>query len=581
MHPSKVHQSTTKQPDSGLRFGFGGFDVRNTAPLTHSGIQATAQNTPTKTKGGLPIYMSSPTFDFSFHRPEADLSEETNKIMESVREEAARIKAALLEERNKQDQKDSETSQLFGFGGRKLVKSKGKSGRYSDVHKQEFKKMDSIANHASVWKNKLQANTTSLKRSPSKAGLDAPQAILSRTKSFKSIRAEELGSRLENASPGKRIKQSHDDDASTARPVSRDTHSEMEGIMSSPTTARPHPDLPSAITTPTKSSLARAASVKAFQTSMIPSLSRSASTKTLASPVAPKTEGSHKYLSSLSKFGGMKSILHRHQPKFSDDPLKVAAGTHLPVPQQKKDVNKDLPSLPGTPSQSLVRSPSMKRIGLTPSVNSKYGLGSSPSPSKTPSLPPQLQMNPEPREPSKPISYPSLANSPNITTRTKISKSPAPTSTPGDFTFTSGKPINFGLATSGLKSPTPSTTIRQVRPSGFPTPLPSAVFDEMPAIAHGIGNKKRHRVDSDEEIENKEPNTTLSDTEDVGRSPTKKQKITAGSGEKGNGKVSGNVGGKMTGSRLSKAGPAAGGKERRGALSLSRLNMLARPKERK
>ena len=568
MHPSKVHQSTTKQPDRGLRLGFGGVDIRNTAPVTHRGTTATAQDTPTKTNGGLPNYMSSPTFDFSFHRPEADLSDETNKIMESVREEAARIKAALLEERNKQDQKDSETSQLFGVGGRKLTKAKGKSGRYSDVHKQEFKRMDSIANHASVWKNKLQANTTTLKRSPSKAGLDAPPGILSRTKSFKSMRAEELGGRLENMSPTKRAKQNHDDDTSSARPASPHTNSEMEDVMSSPTAARLHSGLPSAVTTPTKSSLARAASVKASKTSMIPSLSRSASTKTLASPVAPKTEGSHKYLPSLSRFGSMKSILHRHQPKFSDDPLKVAAGTHQPVPQAKKDFEKDLPSLPGTPSQSLHRSPSTKRLGFTPSASSKYDLvPSSPSPSKIPSLPSQRRMTTDLPESSPAISYPTLTDSPNITTRVKIPKSP----TPGDFTFSSGKPINFGPATSGLKSST-TTTIRQVRPSGLPTPLPSS-FDELPAIPHGIGNKKRHRADSDDEaVENHEP--TDAEGEDTGRSPTKKQKTAMK--EKGDGKAAGKR--KATASRIPKFG--TGGKERRGVLSLSRLNMLARPKDR-
>ena len=573
MHPSKVHQSTTKQPDSVLRLGFGGVDVRNTAPVTHRGTIAMNQETPTKINGGLPSYMSSPTFDFSFHRPEADLSEETNKIMESVREEAARIKATLLEERNKQDQKDSETSQLFGVGGRKLAKAKGKSGRYSDIHKQEFKRMDSIANHASVWKNKLQANTTTLKRSPSKAGLDATQGILSRTKSFKSMRAEELGGRLENTSPGKRVKQNHGDDISTARPQSRDNNSEMESEMSSPTTAKLHSGLPSAVTTPTKSSLARTASVKASKTSMIPSLSRSASTKTLASPAAPKTEGSHKYLPSLSRFGSMKSILHRHQPKFSDDPLKVAAGTHLPIPQAKKDLDKDLPSLPRTPSQSLQRSPSTKRVGFTPSATSKYDLvPSSPSPTKVPSLPSRHQMTTNPPESSPTISYPSLANSPNITTRAKIPKSPTPT--PGDFTFTSGKPINFGPATSGLKSPTPATTIRQVRPSGLPTPLPSS-FDELPAIPHGIGNKKRHRAGSvDEGLENQAP-ATDPESEGCGRSPTKKQK-TASEENKSEGKANGKR--KATASRIPKSGA---GKEKRGVLSLSRLNMLARPKERR
>ena len=46
-----------------------------------------------------------------------------------------------------------------------------------------------------------------------------------------------------------------------------------------------------------------------------------------------------------------------------------------------------------------------------------------------------------------------------------------------DFAFTSSKSINFGPTTSGLKSP---TTIRQVRPSGIFTPLPSSLDDIPP-----------------------------------------------------------------------------------------------------
>ena len=567
MHPSKVHQSTTPQPDSGLQLGFGGVDLRKTAPVARSGLAVKAQDTPTKTKGRLPNFMSSPTFDFTFNRPEADLSEETNRIMESVREEAARIKAALQVEQKKQDEKDNETNQLFGVGGRKLAKPKGKSGRYSDVHKQDFKKMESIASHASVWKSKFQAETTStsLKRSPSKAALDAGQDILSRTKSFKSMRAEELSDRLENTSPAKRAKQRYNDDTSTARPSSQDASSEVASVQSPQATIKLHSGLPSAVTTPTKSSLARAASVKASKTSMIPSLSRSASTKTHTSPSTSKTEGSNKYMASLARFGNMKSILHRHQPKFSDDPTKIAAGTHLPSPE-KKNLDKELPSLPGTPLQDLQHSPSVKRVDFTPSTKPMYDIASiSPSPSKIPSLPSQRQATTHTTE-STPILYPSLVDSPNITTRAKIPKCPMP----GDFTFTSSKTINFGPATSGIKPP---STIRQVRPSGLPTPLPSA-FEDLPAIPHGIENKKRHRADSDDE--NHPP--TDQDGEDDGRS-VKKQKTAHKEDKPENKTIAKRRGAVTAGSRIPKAG---GAKEKsRGVLSLSRLNMLARPKERR
>ena len=93
--------------------------------------------------------------------------------MDSVREEAAKIKAQMMAEQKKQQTSDEEAKQLFGVGGRQIKKAKGRSGRFSDLHRQEFKKMDSIANHASTWKSKLQGTSeTSLKRSPSNAALD-------------------------------------------------------------------------------------------------------------------------------------------------------------------------------------------------------------------------------------------------------------------------------------------------------------------------------------------------------------------------------------------------------------------------
>lgn len=572
MHPSKVHQSTVKP--SASRQGFGSIFSRMTSSPSKPTPTALPQQTPSKSKGSLPDKMTSPTFDFSFERPESDLSVEAQKIMNGVREEAAKIKAQMMEERSKQEHKDGETSQLYGVGGRKIAKPKAKSGRYSDVHKQEFKKMDSIAGHPSVWKNKVEANTSSLKRSPSKAGLDEPLGKLPRSKSFKTFGQQISSGRLENTAPGKRAKQNRYDDTSSARPVSRDTDSEVESTQKTSANIRPLSDLPSAVTTPTKASLARSVSVKSMKTSMIPSLSRSASTKTLGSPVAPKTEGSNKYLSSLSRFGSMKSILHRSQPKFSNDPTKVAAGTHLPLPQGKMDLEKDLPSLPGTPSAGLHRSPTMKRVGFTPSTKSQHDLApNSPSLSKipTPHADHQSQSSDEAPKSSDPISYPDLGNSPNITTRTKIPKA----STPGDFTFRSEKTLIFN-SESPVTVTSPGSTIRHVRPSGILTPLPA--FKTLPSIPHGMSNKKRRRAESDTEAEDDE-NIDPMAMDEVGQDqPRAKKQRMNGSLEKTTDTPS-PVKRRAPGSKIPKLG---GAKEKgRMGISLGRLNMLARPKERR
>ena len=534
-------------------------------------LTALPQHTPSKSKGSLPDKMTSPTFDFSFERPESALSLEAQKIMDSVREEAAKIKAQMIEERSRQEHKDGEADQLYGVGGRKIAKPKGKSGRYSDVHKQEFKKMESIAGHASVWKNNIEANASSLKRSPSKAGLDEPLGKFPRSKSLKTFGQQTSSDRLENTSPGKRVKQNRYDDTSSARPVSRDTDAELSSNQSTTAKVRPQSGLPSAVTTPTKASLARSASVKSMKTSMIPSLSRSASTKTLGSPVAPKTEGSNKYLSSLSRFGSMKSILHRSQPKFSDDPTKVAAGTHLPLPQGKMNLDKDLPGLPTNPSMGLHRSPAMKRVVFTPSTKSQHNLAAnSPSPSKIPT-PHQPQTSDDTPKSSDPISYPDLGNSPNITTRTKIPKA----STPGEFTFRSEKTMDFNTA-SPVTVTSPGSTIRHVRPSGISTPLPA--FKSLPPIPHGMSNKKRRRADSDSEAEDEENvDPMVVDEVDNDQPKAKKQRMN-GSQEKLSDPVS-PLKRHAAGSRIPKLG---GAKEKgRAGISLGRLNMLARPKERR
>ena len=536
MHPSKVQRSTTKRPYSDLRFGFRDISKPETFP-SKTTIEAVIQETPTKVQGLMPSRLTSPNFEFNFTRPESDLSVETQRIMDSVREEAAKIKAQIQAERETQAHKDIETEQLYGVRGRKIAKAKGKAGRYSDAHKQEFKKMDSIAGHVSAWKNNFQANATSLKRTKSKASLDEPEE---KTSIVKSARSKNDGNRLENTAPGKRARQNYTDDISTARPISRDGRLEGESKQSVPATARSKPELPSAVTTPTKVSLARATSVKSTKTSLIPSLHRSASTKTLGGPTGAKTEGSNKYLSSLAKFGNMKSILHRPQPKFSDDPLKVAAGTHLPTPKVKADTDKQLPNLPAPNATELQHSPSTRRVNFTSSTKLRHDLSLA---SKIPAP------NTQP-PPSNPITYPSLSPNP-----------PNPTTSPGTFTFRPpGQTLSFNPTTTSTSTLTSPLTIRHVRSSGVATP-------HVPAISYGLSNKKRRRSYS--ETEN---HPSASEEEH------RFKRLKSASPEKvGGGKR------RITGVEGTRRGAGVGiaGKEKgRGVLSLSRLNVLARPKQR-
>ncbi|KAI9744349.1 MAG: hypothetical protein M1835_002788, partial [Candelina submexicana] len=476
LHPSKEQQSTTKQPDSGLILGFG-----SPRELLQGGRSvASVQGTPSKANGTVTGPPSSPGFEFKFTRPETELSSEAQKMMEGLREEAARIKAKLAVERDEGRSGDGGIDKLEGVGGRRIAKPKGKAGRYSDLHMEEFKKMDSIAGHASAFRaqpGRFQPVTASLKRSKSQAKLDEPETGLTRTKSTKSLRSEQDD--RANLGPAKRAKKHSQDDTSCDRPLSRNGESGTQGKSSTPTLPRSNSGLPTAITTPTKASLARSASVKHNKTSMIPSLTRSPSVKSLASP-SSKTEGSKKYLSSLARLGSMKSILRRPQPLFSDDPIKQAAGTHIATPKGNSDLNKVLPSLPATPTEGLQRTPTLKRVNFTPNTLAKCDLAAaSPSRSKIPSLQPQQSTE----QGASGVAYPSLPKA--------EAPSPSPIkvrhSGPGDFTFRSDKTLNFGTG----------STIRQVHPSGTATAKGS--FNSLPAVPHGMPNKKRHRDDSDDE----------------------------------------------------------------------------------
>lgn len=557
MHPSKVHKSTTKPTGSVSWSTFN--DVETDPTTTQSDLMALAiaQNTPTKLPGAWP-HTSSPKFEFTIGHDESVLSLEAQRIMESVRGEAAKIKAQLQADRDKQDLDDKEASHNFNFAGRKIAQPKGKSGRFSDAHREEFKRMESIAGHASIWKNNIQPNAASLNgKSDSDLSADVVESQLPRSKSLKSLKASHSQDceRIENLAPGKRAKKRHDDDTSSARPISRGEAAQDKNIESTASKAPAQSRLPSAVTTPTKASLARTASVKHVKPSLIPSPSRSKLTQTIGSPAMVKSEGSKKHRLSLAKFNHMKSLLHRRQPVIANDPNKESAGPSLAIPEEKLKFDKALPGLPQPAHTKLLSSPStVERSGFTPVAkpNVDY-MPASPSPSKIPEA--RSLFKSDALVPDR-VRYPSIANSPNITTRVKIPTA----SVPGEFTFRSDQTMLF--------NPAPKTpTIRQVRPSGISTPL--ATFDPLPPIPHGLPNKNRRRADSDDEdIENTALESATRDDADEPR--MKKLKSSPQKNMP------------MTGSKIPQA--RGGGKEKskgRGVLSLSRLHMLARPKTRR
>lgn len=514
-----------------------GFAAATAADDTTS---AAVKSTPTKVNERSLNKIVSPSVQFRSGQ-ESELSEHAQRMMAEVRGEVDRIKAELREK-----QKESGTSGL-DLNGRLIAKPKGRAGRFSDVHMAEFKKMDSIANHPSsfraqnavkVTKEEQQKPAKSLKRTKSKAELDGSSSPVKNA-----------------ASPNKltkRHRKAGQADASAARPVSRE---EDDGGSPSKLPRSKSANL-AALLTPTKASSNRAAAAKAPMTEKVSSFR----SPTKAGLKTPRTELKSRFRSGLPTLGGIKSILRRHQPLYSDDPAKIAAGTHITSPSSTLNLRKDFSFNfnfgSTTPSGTLER----KRVEFTPTTKSRFELAvTSPSPSKiaAPHFKPDAaratNSDGEVKYPHIPmdVDYPVLPNKENLT----VSKS---------------SPSKTAITNQALLNRLASPTIRRVRPSSSSASIRSAApisfaDTSLPAYAHGLSNKKRHRAVADDGEEERDED---SKNDKVKRARTD-----------GNGNANGSA-------NLEKKLPPTPASARvnrvaRGKMTLSRLNMLARPKDRR
>jgi hypothetical protein len=317
MHPKHIHQSTVKPREEARWLGFSNM-VPATEPPRRNNTLVESQATPSRTTSKPENAFKSPEFSFTFRREQSlELSPEAKQLMEEKRAEALRIKGQM--------KSNGEAAQLLGGAfDRKIAQPKTKKSRFSELHDAAFKKMDSIANHASAYRkdptrlaapattSKIPAQTPSksLKRSPSKAELDNAEATpsktvprassktnifqsggqLNRAPSMKSLRDQTT----EEASPAKRVKRVEIKEASSSRPTSSSSGSSHKQPAQPSTPqhlkdSRQQPSYPNlaALSTPTQSSLARASSAKSAKvTSKIPapSLVRSPSKPDLAQP---------------------------------------------------------------------------------------------------------------------------------------------------------------------------------------------------------------------------------------------------------------------------------------------------------
>lgn len=603
MHPSKA-RPTMGPPSSGLRLGFA--DIK--APAGSRRHPAAAQTTPSK--AAVP---SSPfTFNFAHQATDMKLGPEAQRMMDDIREEAAKIKADLAAKRSMENQDEEEQ-----LTNRKFARPKGKAGRYSAVHMAEFKKMDSIENHPSAFRAQPGRFTPSkgLKRTQSRANLNDSESAHSKKSTPSAARAT-AGSRENDESvfPAKRARQLFEEDASSRRPISRDGSS----LPRPKPSGVDHSGLPrsqaglASLMTPTKSSMARTAVAKTPAGSLVKSpskpnlsgLKRPTTTNNAAAAVPKVTAPTAAVRSPISRLGRVKSLLRSNKPSpakgtMTGIPLPSESASASASPSRQEMATPSLPS--ATPARKL-----SKRNVLTPTTR-RITTEGSPSPIKS-GIP-----RPKPREILGEVRYPTLdtvmagdsaegnVSYPDLSAYRPLPEpaeqpkpAVAPSPGPGTFTFRSDHTIDFrGASPTGFGTSPGQTSVRHVRPSIMPTvdmpgSFPSSRASSSPnkenkapqpmfrALPHGMINKKRHRVSTDEEDAEKEASDRAAKKRKNDRVPEGDAllapRLVGASGKKPI----------MSPRRLGTPGGAGTPSPKKKAmLSLSRLNMLARPKLRK
>ncbi|KAK1721504.1 hypothetical protein BDP67DRAFT_292 [Colletotrichum lupini] len=474
---------------------------------------------------------------------------------------------------------------------------------------------------------------SSLKRSPSKANLDDADSSSSTKSTLGPRPKSRIFANIEPPSSVKRMRQRFEDDATTARPVSRDGSSLPRPKSSgtdAPTGLRSQPSLAS-LTSPTASSLARAAGskmplpgtlTKSASKPDLGSLVKSPSKPELGilrkSPSKPdlggltksattnnlgaleKTAELKRRIVSPGRFERVKSILRGGKGALNQTksalPKPASSISQTPAPQAAE---KTVPAVPfTTPRRKL-----FKRVDFTPDTNRAADVPNTVAHRAFASISP-IRKNGE-------VEYPSLdamLGNGNVTQRKKgenlypdlnvgspsdkatenasESIKPLPPTVPGTFTFRSDHTIRFGSASpTGFGSTAGQASVRHVRasldmPGSFPTGPEFTSNKEnrspMQFLAgkpHGMTNKKRARAREEEgDLE--------VDSGDRAGKRRKAEHVPEGDAllaPRLMGATPGTIGKKLQSPRVAQSPSPT---KKRGGMSLSRLNMLAKPKAR-
>lgn len=193
MHPALHHASTAKPLDEARWLGFQDMGSHTAPSKAIAANPGTPSRTPAPAANNHKRLDSSPDFRFRFKSPFASLTRPAKEVdlglsprLQNIVDNGnvsgtpagSRAIFGATEFSSKQDVSPQ----------RKKVEAKGKMARFSDVHMAQFKKMDSIANHASAFRADPSrfkpVIAPAMKKSPSKPDLTkAEPSKLKRTQS--------------------------------------------------------------------------------------------------------------------------------------------------------------------------------------------------------------------------------------------------------------------------------------------------------------------------------------------------------------------------------------------------------------
>ncbi|RKF56823.1 putative erythromycin esterase [Golovinomyces cichoracearum] len=568
MHPSKVHPSTTQDPDSGLRLGF--TDIKAEGNSQPSGI---TQQTPSK------ISVVKSPFDVKFARSGPRLGPEAQRMMDELHEETLRIKARLAAEREEEKRTDSNVET------RKLAKPRSKAGRFSGAHLAEFKKMDSIAGHPSAFRAQSSRTApvkSSLKRSPSKAQLDDQKTMTGKDSRFKKDdENRDENDRNQNNISMKRARRFLTDDISSA---SRNNSKPLSSCSRS--------RIPGAISNPTNVSLSRGSSSKVMH-------------KYQSSLKSPHKANLNIYLKPETNFAALSSTgLCPSNNNFSPSKLKhielsgsgtetsnnTMALSNLSCYKSKYDLHEVFSAIPSTPV-GIKSYKNTKLVNFTPTTINKHAVAAqnSPSPMKSNLARPVTKINFDVKSTTSKIptyttntnevifpsvsklrdpdtlfqvKYPPLPNdhSPHQTT----AQYPQSTAAHGSFTFRSNQTMKLGSSSLCSES-MPAQGSPQKLANGHKSeislgnfPVSGQANEKMKySLTQGISTKRRKRPDTDDDQIARGPSFKRPKNQEI-------KSLTC-----------------RNGALKSNLGKIPSPKKKPGVLSLSRLNILSRPRIRK